>query len=83
MHRCAGTRHFDENSGGQINVGVEPLKDVRWQYQDYPSVLNGQYSDELPPHRSFDDTIDMFEGKEPTWGPIYELSEKQLEVLRT
>ena len=25
-----GTLHFDENLGGQINVEVEPLKDVLW-----------------------------------------------------
>ena len=36
-----GTLRFDENSGGQINVEVEPLKDVPWQYQDYQSVFNG------------------------------------------
>ena len=49
-----GTLRFDENLGGQINVEVEPLKDVPWQYRDYQSVFNGQYSDELPPHHSFD-----------------------------
>ena len=78
-----GTLRFDENLGGQINVEVEPLKDVPWQYWDYQSVFNGQYSDELPPHRSFDHTIDMVEGKELPWGPIYALSEKELEGLRT
>ena len=78
-----GTLRFDENVGGQINVEVELLKDVPWQYRDYQSVFNGQYGDELPPHRSFDHAIDMVEGKEPPWGPIYALSEKELEVLRT
>ena len=78
-----GTLRFDENLGGQINVEVEPLKDVPQQYRDYQSVFNGPYSDELPPHRSFDDAIDMVEGKEPPCGPIYALSEKELEVLRT
>ena len=47
-----GTLRFDENLGGQINVEVESLKDVPWQYRDYQSEFNGQYSDELPPHRS-------------------------------
>ena len=37
-----GTLHFDENLGGQINVEVEPLKDVAWQYRDYQSVFNSQ-----------------------------------------
>ena len=46
-------------------------------------MLNCQYSDKLPPHRLFDHAIDMVEGKEPPWGPIYALSEKELEVLRT
>ena len=78
-----GTLRFDENLGGQINVEVEPLKDVTWQYRDYQSVFNSQYSDELPPHRSFDHTIVMVEGKEPPWEPIYALLEKELEVLRT
>ena len=62
---------------------MEPLKDVPWQYRDYQSVFNGQFSDALPPHRSFDHAIDMVEGKEPPWGPIYALSEKELKVLRT
>ena len=78
-----GTLRFDENLGGQINDEVEPLKDVPWQYPDYQSVFNGQYSGELPPHHSFDHAIDMVEGKEPPWGPIYALSEKELQVLRT
>ena len=78
-----GTQHFDENLGGQINVEVEPLKDVPWQYWDYQSVFNGQYSDELPPHHPFDHRIDIVKGKKPPWGPIYILSEKEQEVLRT
>ena len=78
-----GTLHSDENLGGQINVEVEPLKDVPLQYRDYQSVFNSPYSEELPPHCSFDHAIDMFEGKETPWGPIYTLSEKELEVLRT
>ena len=78
-----GILRFDENLGGQINVEVEPLKDDPWQYCDYQSVFNSEYSDELPPQRSFDDAIDMVEAKEPPWGPIYALSEKELEVLRS
>ena len=46
-------------------------------------MFDSQYSDELPPHRSFDHAIDMVEGKEPPWRPIYTLPEKELEVLRT
>ena len=69
--------------GGQIDVEVEPLEGVPWQYRDYHSLFDGQYSDGLPPHRLFDHAIDMVEGRELPWGPIYTLSEKELEVLRT
>ena len=78
-----GTLRFDEDRGGQIDVEVEPLEGVPWQYRDYHLVFDGQYSDELLPHRSFDHAIDMVEGKDPSCGPIYALSEKELEVLRS
>ena len=64
------------------DVGLEMPKGIPWQYRDYKSMHNGQYAEEIPPHRSFDHTIDMVERKEPLWGPIYALSEKKLGVLR-
>ena len=61
---------------------IEMPKELPWQYRDYKSVYKGQYADKLPPHRSFDHAINMVEGKELPWGPIYALSKKELEVLR-
>ena len=55
-------------------------REIPWQYRDYKLVYNGQYSDEIPPHRSFDHAIDMDEGKEPFCSPIYALSGKELQV---
>ena len=78
-----GTQRFDEDRGGQIDVEVEPLEGVPWQYRDYHLLFDGQYSDELQPHQSFDHAIDVAKGNEPPWGPIYALSEKELEVFRT
>ena len=46
-------------------------------------MFNGLYSDELLPHRILEHPIDVVEGKKPPWGPIYALSEKELEVLRS
>jgi len=37
---------------------------------------------ELPPHRSFDHAIDLKEGAQPSWGPIYALSEVELEAQK-
>ena len=77
-----GSLRFDDDLHVELDVPKDQLKDIPWQYRDYSSVYNGQYSEELPPHRSFDHAIDMVEGEAPPWGPIYALSEKELEVLR-
>ena len=50
-------------------MDIQMSREIPWQYRDYRSVYNGQYSDELPPHRPFDHDIDMVEGKEQPWGP--------------
>ncbi|EAL17174.1 hypothetical protein CNBN1990 [Cryptococcus deneoformans B-3501A] len=39
-------------------------------------------ADTLPEHRSFDHHIPLEEGKNPPFGPIYNLSETELEALR-
>ena len=76
------TVRFDDELHGQIEVQGEAVKDIPWQYRELQSVYDGQYSDELPTHHSCDHIIYMVNGKEPPWGPIYALSEKQLVVLR-
>ena len=63
------------------NVTLEITREIPWQYRDYKSVFKGQYSDEIPPHQSFDHAIDMVKGKEPPRSTIYGLSEKELQVL--
>ena len=37
----------------------------------------------LPQHRWYDCPIDLQPGKEPPWGPIYNLSPSELDILRT
>jgi len=49
-----GSLRFDDELNVELDVPEDQLKDIPWQYRDYQSVYNGQYSDELPPHRSFD-----------------------------
>jgi hypothetical protein len=77
-----GSLRFDDDLHVELDVQEDMLAGIPWQYRDFQSVFNGQYADELPPHRSFDHAIDMVDGKEPPWGPIYALSQKELEVLR-
>jgi hypothetical protein len=51
-------------------------------YHEFLSVFSQSASDSLPPHRSFDHAIELKDGEEPPWGPIYALSETELTALR-
>ena len=62
-----GTVRFDKELHGQIEVQGEAVKDILWQYREFQSVYDGQYSDKLPPHRFFDHAIQMVDRKEPPW----------------
>ena len=52
------------------------------KYQDYADVFDKVKASVLPKHRPYDCPIDLQPGKEPPWGPIYNLSPTELEVLR-
>ena len=51
-------------------------------YQDFLSIFEKEAADQLPPHRSYDHAIDLVPGTTPKWGPMFNLSEKELGVLR-
>ena len=52
------------------------------KYQEYADVFDKVKASVLPKHRPYDCPIDLQPGKEPPWGPIYNLSPTELEVLR-
>ena len=66
------------------DVGLEMPKDIPWQYRDYKSMYSTTDSTLRRSHRIGHLTIQLtwVERKEPPWGPIYALSEKELGVLR-
>jgi hypothetical protein len=66
----------------QDEMEIDWIDRIAWQYRDYKSLYNGEISNALPPHRSFDHAIDIQAGEEPPWGPIYALSEKEWSVLK-
>ena len=52
-------------------------------YRQYAWMFEEELSAKaLPKHQSWDCEIKLEEGKEPPFGPIYQLSEKELEILR-
>src|SRR5437588_8063459 len=64
------------------NPKIELLADLPREYQSYKSLFLPSTAAKLPPRRTFDHAIDLVDGAEPPFGPIYPLSGKQLEALR-
>jgi len=52
------------------------------QYHDYADLFRPSTAEKLAPRRTFDHVIDLKPDTQPPWGPIYPLSQKQLEALR-
>ena len=51
-------------------------------YHDFADVFSDEVASHLPPHRAYDHAIDLEEGKQPPYGPIYSMSEQELQTLR-
>ncbi len=50
-------------------------------YEDLTEIISQTKAQVVAEHGPHDLTIDLVEGKEPLWGPIYNLSAKELETL--
>jgi hypothetical protein len=59
--------------------GPEPLSTY---YKEYQDVFEKKNVDLLPQHRPYDCAIDLQEGTQPPFGPIYNLSQNELVALR-
>jgi RNase H-like domain found in reverse transcriptase/Reverse transcriptase (RNA-dependent DNA polymerase)/Integrase zinc binding domain/Aspartyl protease/Chromo (CHRromatin Organisation MOdifier) domain len=60
----------------------EPL-DIPEQYKKWEHLFQEEMTiAALPKHQPWDHEIELMPGKQPTFGPIYQLSEKELGVLR-
>ena len=66
------------SSATQGNLDIQIPK----KYQEYADVFDKVKASVLPKHRPYDCPIDLQPGQEPPWGPIYNLSPTELEVLR-
>ena len=52
------------------------------RYKEYQDVFEKKNADMLPQHRPYDYGIDLQEGTQPLFGPIYSLSQNELAALR-
>ena len=59
------------------------LSTIPTAYKEYESLFREDLSDKaLPKHQPWDHPITLEEGKAPPWGPIYQLSERELKVQK-
>ncbi|EKD03262.1 retrotransposon nucleocapsid protein [Trichosporon asahii var. asahii CBS 8904] len=65
-------------SGGRV-TRAEYVPDY---YHEFMDVFSEETASQLPPHRPFDHTIVLEEGKTLGYGPLYPISEKEAAELR-
>jgi len=68
---------------GYIAMAAEedPLKAVPMEFRQYVGIMGREAADNLPEHRPYDCKINLKEGETAPWGPIYPLSEVELQTL--
>ena len=64
------------------NEEEELRRAIPREYHDFLDVFSKSEADSLPPHRPYDHAIELEPGTTPPHGPIYRLSETELETLR-
>jgi hypothetical protein len=73
----------DYQSAGDNLMATGPERTVPEPYQAYAQVFSKADSESMPSHGLQDLAIELLTGKQPPWGPIYNLSEKELDTLRS
>ncbi len=86
--RCSWEQKHSYKKGDTFFVYAIPAPDhgtqkheILIQYQDYKDVFEKKNVDTLPKHRQYDYAINLEEGTQPLFGPIYNLSENKLLAL--
>ena len=70
---------------GQLNAiqGKDKARaKILRDYQEFYEMFKEEAHEKLPEHQDWDNKIPIEEGKKPTYGPIYALSETELKALR-
>ena len=69
---------------GHISAATEgdALANVPGEFKPYLGIMSKEAADALPQHRPYDCKIELKQGATAPWGPIYPLSEVELQTLR-
>lgn len=80
----AAIRHIGETPSDEaVSHGdADGLKAVPGKFREFLPIMSAEAATRVPDHQPWDHTIELKEGAKPTWGPLYPLSERELNVLR-
>ncbi len=87
--RAEGTRAYKlyladldlRQPAGDVITATGPEPTLPEAYKAFTHVFSEAESESLPSHGPKDLVIELTSGKQPLWGPIYNLSEKELATL--
>ena len=77
---------IEAQNGAQVRALLfdEALTEVPAEYSDYSDVFLAENAAELPENTGMNEhTIELEEGKQPSFGSIYSLGPVELETLKT
>jgi len=73
----------------EVNVAINKTRTKEdWkslipnEYHEFIDLFSEKDAEKLPPHRPYDHTIPLTEGKTPPYGPLYGMSREELEALK-
>ena len=76
--------HFKKQAQVGALLFDEALTEVPAEYSDYSNVFSAENAAELPENTEINEhAIELKEGKQPPFGPIYSLGPVELETLKT
>ena len=61
---------------------IDPREKLPKEYHEFLDVFSKKEADKLPPYRPYNHKIQLKEGAEPLFGPMYDMSRGELLVLR-
>jgi hypothetical protein len=83
LHLTDFSPEIGRASAGDVLMATGPEPTVPETYRAYAGVFSEADSELMPSHSPWDRAIELLNGKQPSWGPIYKLSEKKLNILRS
>lgn len=84
---CIGYRVFavtmkDIEKALAPKTTIDPREKLPQEYHGFLDMFSKKEADKLLPHRLYDHKIQLKEGTEPPFGPLYDMSRDELLVLR-